>query len=189
MANRPELKQLSSHGKVDRKILRGAIRSLEFVELNVKRPGVLLENLFEVAPRLNWLKLNHGNHDHFELQFICEKFSYLQHLEVNVKDMIAADNSVRFDRLAHLQELKLLGLSNIRYIHRNNVRCLTMLNSTVKGDELKQIPEKFPALKRLILEKRSVSLAGVERLHKLMPSCRIDYGNNRFYPVDDGTSK
>ncbi|XP_052871270.1 uncharacterized protein LOC128276853 [Anopheles cruzii] len=166
-----------------------AIKSLELVELDATSPGVLLENLLEVAPRLNCLKVIQGQHDHLELQFICEKFSYLQHLEVDVRKVTAADNFVRFDGLAHLQELKLWGLIGINYIHPNNVRCLTISYGFLTDDDLIKIPEKFPLLKRLILDIcYQVSRPGIERLHKLIPSCRIDCYEQRFYPVDNSTS-
>ncbi|XP_052861228.1 uncharacterized protein LOC128268230 [Anopheles cruzii] len=183
------LRHLSVQGGMDRKMFRGDLKALEIVELKVRRPGVLLENLFEVAPQLNSLKLKHGNHDHLQLQFICENFSYLQHLEVNVKEVIAADNSVPFDGLA-LQELKISWATKINYIHHKTLRCLTISYSEITDDDLNKIPGKFPLLKRLSLVSCSkVSMTGVKRLHKLMGSCRIDYDKKRFYPVKDDSSK
>ncbi|XP_052870808.1 uncharacterized protein LOC128276385, partial [Anopheles cruzii] len=122
-----KLKCLELRGQVDRKILRGAINSLESVELNVRYSRVLLENFFEVVPRLSRLKCCY-NISYDEAQFICEKFACLRSLKLTIPSS-AADDSVRIDKLMHLQELKLSSSCNIRSIHRNNVRCLTVLLS------------------------------------------------------------
>ncbi|XP_052871833.1 uncharacterized protein LOC128277419 [Anopheles cruzii] len=125
-----------------------------------------------------------------DLQFIYDNFLCLRRLEVYIDDevSIVADDSVRFDRLEHLQELKVSDNIRIRSIHRNNVRCMTITHrpavldsrSGIKNCDLGWIPQKFPLLNRLILEECSVSLVAVEQLHNLLPSCRIDYDSTRF---------
>ncbi|XP_052861016.1 uncharacterized protein LOC128268054 [Anopheles cruzii] len=170
--------------QLDEKLFRGTFKSLESVELQMHPTRILLENLFETAPQLKYLKIMPRSHYNLQLdiQFICEKFSCLRRLELNMYKKTAADNSVRIDRLDHLEELKIRNVESISFIHRNNVRCLTLSGPKMNYKDLDQIPEKFPLLKRLILDSFGVSLANVKRLHKLMPSCRIDFGSHRFYP-------
>ncbi|XP_058053352.1 uncharacterized protein LOC131205314 [Anopheles bellator] len=191
-----KLKHLSLEGKVERKVLRGPMKSLESVALDVPHPQILLDNLFEVVPRLSCLKITTTiNYD--ELEFICEKFSWLRHLELCFCNQQVAEDSVRFDRLEHLQELKLSHYFEIPFLrscHRNNVRSLTIYRwrelLKTKEDDLCLVPERFPLLKRLMFlnNDNSMSLAAVERLHKLMPSCRIDYGDHHFYPIASVTA-
>ncbi|XP_058067103.1 uncharacterized protein LOC131216589 [Anopheles bellator] len=194
-----KFKHLSLEGEVYRKILRGVMTSLETVRLRMSYPEVLLKNLFEVVPQLSCLQITYRISCD-ELQFICERFSCLRRLELvfgyQFLEEPVADDFVRFDKLLHLQELKLSGKIKIRSIHPNNVRSLTLYSPSsiftystdITNDDLYEIPEKFSLVKRLILENCSVSLDAVERLHKLMPSCRIDYEDERFYPIDDVTA-
>ncbi|XP_058060922.1 uncharacterized protein LOC131211441 [Anopheles bellator] len=181
LAQLTKLKHLSLEGKVARKKFHGGPKSLELVELDLKNPELLLESLF--APQLKYLKINNAHLVH--LMFICDNFSYLQHLEVNVKDVIGADDSVRLNNLTHLLDLKLRGPTNIDYIHHENVRCLTISRGEVTSIHFQMITHTFPALQRLILEKCSVSLAYGEFLYKVMPHCRVDYRKRRFYPIEN----
>ncbi|XP_058067023.1 uncharacterized protein LOC131216531 [Anopheles bellator] len=209
-----KLKHLSLAGPVDSKVLRGVMTSLKSVELKMNPPHMLLENLCEVVPQLSCLQVKERI-PYVEIQFICERFSCLRRLVLDYDCRSSpADDSVRLDRLVHLQELEMSDTIRVCWIHRNNVRCLTITRfrepvpdleiithpnngrflispspdisfPTITDDDLMQIPTKFPVLKILILncDVYSLSVAAVERLHQLMPSCRIEYGNKRFYPT------
>ncbi|XP_052871365.1 uncharacterized protein LOC128276945 [Anopheles cruzii] len=148
---------------------------------------VLLENLFETVPQLSCLDIELIYNDSisiaFDFEFICEKFSCLRRLELDVRKQTLADNSVRIDRLEHLEELKIRNAKSISFIHRNNVRCLTIMFRVLRKRDLDEIPKKFPRLNRLTINcGYSVFASCFIRLHKLMPSCRIDYDSHRFYP-------
>ncbi|XP_058057050.1 uncharacterized protein LOC131205207 [Anopheles bellator] len=127
----PLLKHLKLDGKLDTKLFRGTIKSLESVKLRMHPSRVFLENLFETAPQLYYLEINPICYEYLQVldcKFICEKFSCLRRLELDLTYGTPADNSglVRIDRLVHLEKLKLWALNNIHCIHQNNVRCLTI---------------------------------------------------------------
>ncbi|XP_058053339.1 uncharacterized protein LOC131205309 [Anopheles bellator] len=174
-----KLKYLSLRASGDVRLFRGAMKSLESVHLQTAPSLRVLGNLFDVGPQLSCLKICHTSYN--EIQFICEKFACLRRLELYVDD----------------KELNVSDNISIRSIHRNNVRCLTILGrsdsldsrSGIMNSDLVWIPEKFPLLNRLIIRDCSVSLAAIERLHHSVPSCRIDYDNKRFYPILDAPAR
>ncbi|XP_058054207.1 uncharacterized protein LOC131205917 [Anopheles bellator] len=192
LAQLTKLTHLSLEGEVGEKIFRRAIKSLEFVELFVKYPRPLSENLFEIAPRLNGLKLKIVDSDFYAIEFICKMFSCLQNLEVGIREEEAEIVAMRFERFMYLEEMELRRNYGIHYTQHSNVRCLTLVGfQQPDDDDLNKIPEMFPSLKRLIIGQGyppGVFRSVLERIHKLMPSCRIDYGDERFYPIDNSTS-
>ncbi|XP_052873088.1 uncharacterized protein LOC128278400 [Anopheles cruzii] len=84
----------SQYTKLDTKLFRGAIKSLESVELEMYPTRVFLENLFEAAPQLNSLEIK-TIYDDFadqialDFEFICEKFSCLRRLELDVRKQVS----------------------------------------------------------------------------------------------------
>ncbi|XP_052860868.1 uncharacterized protein LOC128267943 [Anopheles cruzii] len=187
-----KLTHLSLEGEVHGEIFRGAIKSLEFVELNVKYPRFLYEDLPRVAPRLNGLKLKIADCEFYVIELICKWFSRLQHLEVEMGFVPEMEDYERCERLVDLEEHELWRNCGFHYTQHSNVRCLTMLGCSLTDADLNEIPEMFPSLKRLTIARGlsldPVSDSAFERMHKLMPSCRIDYDDERFYPIGDSAS-
>ncbi|XP_058067314.1 uncharacterized protein LOC131216758 [Anopheles bellator] len=180
------------YSEQETKLFRGTLKSLESVKLTIHPIRVFLEYLFEAAPQLKCLEIGFHNFcddlQALDCQFICEKFSCLRRLVLDVKfvppDAYPHDHSVRIDLPEHLQELQMRCGFCFRYMHGKNVRWLRIVALYMFTDhDLNEIPEKFPLLKRLIIVNcHTLSMAGVERLHELMPSCRIDFDSHRFYP-------
>ncbi|XP_052870929.1 uncharacterized protein LOC128276513 [Anopheles cruzii] len=102
------------------------------------------------------------------------------------------DDYERCAKLVDLGKHELRRNCGFHYSQHSNVRCLTMLGCSLTDADLNEIPEMFPSLKRLTIARGlsldPVSDSAFERMHKLMPSCRIDYHGERFYPVDDSAS-
>ncbi|XP_058057051.1 uncharacterized protein LOC131208323 [Anopheles bellator] len=175
----------SEYTNMHTKLFRGTIKSLESVELEIHPSRNFLENLLEAASQLKRLDIKLTFYDSLllDVEFICENFSCLRRLEVDMCNQTPADDSVRFDKLEHLEELTICNALGISYIHRNNVRCLKICFHLINNEDLGQIAEKFPLLKRLTFEFCSwLSVSGIIQLHKMIPSCTIDYGSQRFYP-------
>ncbi|XP_052871510.1 uncharacterized protein LOC128277100 [Anopheles cruzii] len=187
-----KLTHLSLEGEVRDNTFRRAIKSLEFVELNVKYPSFVLDDLPRVAPRLNGLKLKIADCEFYVIEFICRSFPRLQHLEVEMGFVAEMQDYRRCERLVVFAEYELRRNCGFHYRQHSNVRCLTMLGCSLTDADLNEIPEMFPSLKRLTIARGlsldPVSDSAFERMHKLMPSCRIDYHGKRFYPVGDSAS-
>ncbi|XP_052873666.1 uncharacterized protein LOC128278983 [Anopheles cruzii] len=144
-----------------------------------------LKKLFEIAPQISSLTTIV---DTPALHFICENFKNLSFLDLlfTADDQEESDALARIDQLARLKELVLIScpVRNVVFPH-SNVRCLTLKTCKKLTDEdLLKLPERFPMLKRLTIKYCNlVSVAGINLLHKSIPTCRIDLNGQRFYPL------
>ncbi|XP_052861178.1 uncharacterized protein LOC128268186 [Anopheles cruzii] len=197
LAKLTKLKHLKCRGDIGTNIFYKckAITSLKsvYVKLLCTHDQLdLLRDVHKVAPQLKSLGIGGTETNESAVKFICKHFSNLSCLKIRWSKVETGEGLARIANLPRLRELGLWTYDecrDYRHIPRNHVRFLTLCCNWKDSDgDLLQLPKIFPGLEKLDLYPLvTVRSSTVERIHKMIPECRINVhrGSACLQPFND----